>query len=1711
MTRSHNSLKTRAPRELANSPQARLWRALCCLLVLATAPGLVPHSDAQATNLQVITADFNYDGIPDVLTLTQPAAGSTVPPTATIAFGAVPYGTFSKATAVSFPSTCASFGGSVAGSGQIIAADFNHDGLADIFFTCTTSTGGSLSALMVGFGDGTFNAPITLSQSPVTQSVIGDFNHDGKLDLALIQQVTTNGVSSTQVSMFAGTGGIGAATFAEPVITTFANTSAFDTSANPIQSVVAADVNGDGSTDLVAISLVGQAASGSYTASVFGSNQDGTFGVASQGLATPNTSVTLGSAPAINLAPFSLFSGNVFGGGKPDILIADTGTTPGVFLLQNTSSGSTFSLAPAVKSAYPGLQEIAVGNFTGTTFSDLVVADGSKLAVLANDGTGTFSSSYSTLTLPASSNPNFALADANSDGYTDIYIASLDTTGALKVNVNLVSGSSTATSQPFSLTVGSKAVSASWVGNVNLTGSTASGTQIVNGVTSAAAITSTANPSTIGQSITLTATVASAAGTTQVPTGVVTFMDGTSTLVSGELNSSGQISYTTDAFTQGPHSITATYAGDSFYAGTVSPAFSQVVNSKATTATILTWATPAPITFGTPLSSTQLDATAADPNGVTIPGIFTYTPAAGTILSPGNQTLSVSFVPTDLTKYLAATKSVVIDILPATAGTTLAITSGGDAVSTLTSGTAVTLTATVSSGSTPLQVGQVDFCNAAATTCTDVNLLGTAQLTSAGTAVLSLVPAIGTHSYKAVFLGTSSYTTTSSAAEPLAVTGKYTTSTTIAQSGNPGAYTLTATTVGTGSATTPPTGLISFIDQTNNKVTLASTALTAPQFAYNLSSLNPISTGREPKFVAVGDFNGDGKQDLAIADYGVIGTPATGRTLTILLGNGDGTFKAAASPAVGNAPYAIAVGDFNEDGKQDLAVTNSADNTVLILTGNGDGTFTAGATIDTGTSPFGIVTGDFNNDGHADLAIANNGSNTLTILQGNGDGTFTAAETSPATGTGPISLVVGDFDGDGKADLAVANTGTNGLTILLGNGDETFTAKSNGDSRDVAGGGFATVVLGDFNGDGKQDLVIAGENAQTQLTGSVLLGNGDGTFKNSSGLASDPTTSFSIAARDFNGDGKTDIIVADDNVTTILGSNGDGTFTPITYAPTGDGSTPDFLAIAVGDFNGDGIPDSVTANSNANSVSALLTQATQTATATVTGIAPSGLGAHQVVASYPGDASFTPSTSATTTLQGTNNAPAITWTPTVSTIVYGTALGAQQLDAVATGRNGVALTGVFTYTPAAGAVLAAGTQKLSVLFTPADTSYIPVTGTTNITITQAAPTLTWTTPAGIAYGTPLSATQLDAIVTGITSAALPGVFTYTPAAGTVLAPGTQTLNVSFAPTDAVDYSTAIGSVKLIVTGLTLTSITPNMARLGDPATSITLTGTGFVATSVAQVNGTAISTRLVSPTTLTAVIPASDLTATGSLQITVVDPDIDQISAAQIFTVIPASPSVTLGGPSTAAPGSQPTLTFALKNSYPVPLTATLTLAFAPAVSPAVDDPAVQFASGGRTLTFTIPANSTTVPPIRLQTGTVAGTITVPLVLTADGANVTPTTLQPVVITIPPAVPTISSSTLTRSGNQLTIVMKGFSNTREVSQAHFHFIGISGAQIATPDVTVPATTFFATWYNSTDSDQYGSTFTYTQIFNVSDGAANIESVEVTLTNSVGASVAQTTQ
>ena len=345
-----------------------------------------------------------------------------------------------------------------------------------------------------------------------------------------------------------------------------------------------------------------------------------------------------------------------------------------------------------------------------------------------------------------------------------------------------------------------------------------------------------------------------------------------------------------------------------------------------------------------------------------------------------------------------------------------------------------------------------------------------------------------------------------------------------------------------------------------------------------------FASGGSAFAVAVGDFNLDGKPDLA---------RVAPTSLTILLGNGMGGFTALPPfPLSGGSGFpSAAVGDFNTDGKPDLTITIPGTNNVTILLGDGLGGFTqpAGSPVGVGGSPQSVVVSDFNLDGKPDLATANSGSNNVTILLGDGLGGFTQPAGSPiAVGNTPAALAVGDFNLDGKPDLAISRINASAVSILLGDGLGGFTSSAVG-----VGSTPRSVVVGDFNLDGKPDLATANSGSNNV---TILLGNGTGGFTSLPGLPFSAANSLrSVAVGDFNLDGKPDLATAHfntNNNVAILFGNGLGGFTQPAGSPL---SVDNFLFSAVvGDFNLDGKPDLATANF-ANRVSVLLNTCGNTA------------------------------------------------------------------------------------------------------------------------------------------------------------------------------------------------------------------------------------------------------------------------------------------------------------------------------------------------------------------------------------------------------------------------------------------------------------------------------------------------------------------------------------
>jgi hypothetical protein len=1235
--------------------------------------------------------------------------------------------------------------------------------------------------------------------------------------------------------------------------------------------------------------------SGNATLDIFANNKDGTFGVA-QTTIVPTASIAVGSYPGDS--DQTILVGNFFGTGLPDLAVVDGGASAGVFIIQNNSTDG-FSFGTAKKVTVPGLKSATAANFV-STFTDLLISNGSSFTVLANDGTGNFAASFTTLTA-ANATTLYSTADANFDGHADIYTATLTSTGT-SLTVDLVSGSASASSQPFPMTAnGTFPVTAAWPGNVNFNGTTLNGTQTVGGI---------------------------------MPT--------------------------------------------------------------------ITWATPAPITYGTALSATQLDATATNAAGATVAGTFAYTPAAGTVLTAGTQTLNVTFTPTDLLTYSVAMGTVNLVVNKATPVITWVPNPN----------TIVALT--------PLTSGQLDATSSTPGTFVYTPALG-AMLTS------------GTQTLSALFTPTD---TTDFV--PVTTTTTITVTT--------GGLTIAPKTLAFGNQTVGTQSAAQSVSVTNMNATvvnISQIAIEAGSNPFDFAQTNncpaalqagascqinftfkPLGVGLRVAGLLLFDDSTPSSQGVDLSGTGTGGilqvNPGDLKTIAGTGASGDTGDGGPATAAEINSPDGIAF-----DSKGDLYITDIVDSVVRKVDTNGNITTFAG----TGTK-------GFSGDG----------------------GPATAAELNQ-----PFSVTV-----DASDNVYIQDTGNDVIRKVDAAGVITTFAGTPGTSGHAGDGGPATSATFNQNQGARFDSAgnlyvpqcgdASVRKIDTEGNISTVAGNFMGGFSGDGGPATSAQLQCpSAVAIDSAGN----LYIADYFNNRIRKVDTTGIITTI----AGDGN---------GAFSGDGGP------------------------ATAAEI------------NLPNDLSF--DTSGNLYIADSNNGRI------------------RKID-----TNGI-------ITTAAGGFENAGSPGVNTPGGVTDDSagniYFSDTG--NATVSEIFPTGTTpfpATPIGTA-ATPQTVTlsnvgnvaitigSADSFsVSGNTSDfSLSGGTCLT---GVTLAPSaTCTLQISFKPTALGARSLTISvadsalnspqSFTIAGTGLppslALTSITPNTVNYGSPDTTITVTGTGFVASSVVQVNGTAISTTFVSATSLTAIIPAADLLTAGTLQITVFNATTNVVSNAGTFTVATPPLTGTLNGPSSTAPGTQAVLTFNIP-PYPVDLTAVLTISLKSSIASGVtDSDNVVFSNGSATYTLTIPAGSTTIPAIPLSAGTVAEMITVTPQLFIGETNVTPDTLEPVTIDVPAGVPQATSAKLTRNGNQLTVTILGFSNTREIVSAAFHFIPTAGATLTTSDFSPPVSTIFSGWFDGdNNSVSFGSSFTYTQDFGVSDTAANIGSVQVTLTNSVGVSTVYTAQ
>ena len=362
------------------------------------------------------------------------------------------------------------------------------------------------------------------------------------------------------------------------------------------------------------------------------------------------------------------------------------------------------------------------------------------------------------------------------------------------------------------------------------------------------------------------------------------------------------------------------------------------------------------------------------------------------------------------------------------------------------------------------------------------------------------------------------------------------------------------------------------------------------QAAIDATSFAPkvdFSTGTTPEAIAIGDLDGDGKPDLAVAN-------TFSNTVSVLRNtsmSGSLSFAAKVDFGTGSHPVSVAIGDLDGDGKPDLAVVNYSSNAVSVLRNtstSGNVSFAAKVDFSMGGGPTSVAIGDLDGDGKPDLAVANDDNDTVSVLRNTSTSRSVAFATKVdfVTGSLPISVAIGDLDGDGKPDLAVANYSSNTVSVLRNtstSGSVAFAAKSDFST----GTNPYIVAIGDLDGDGKPDLAVVndGNDTVSVLRNTSTIGNPSFAARVAFATGHYP---YDVAIGDLDGDSQPDLAVANYSSNTVSVLRNTSTSGSVAFATKVDfsmGGGP--YSIAIGDLDGDGKPDLAGPNLNSNTVSVL--------------------------------------------------------------------------------------------------------------------------------------------------------------------------------------------------------------------------------------------------------------------------------------------------------------------------------------------------------------------------------------------------------------------------------------------------------------------------------------------------------------------------------------------
>jgi uncharacterized repeat protein (TIGR01451 family) len=1294
----------------------------------------------------LVLADFNRDGKADLAFITMGASNGV-----TIQLGNGD-GTFGFPVNIAFAPSAQLYG--------LAVGDFNHDGKPDL---AVSDTGNSLVAILKGNGDGSFQPEVDyVTGMQPTAIAVGDFNFDGLADIATVG----GALGSAWVHVLLGKAdGTFAPAFSSPA------GSATDV------SLIVADFNGDGKADIAA---------GSFFATgvnIMLGKGDGTF-----------------LPPLTNNTGFAVFmaSADFNGDGKSDVVTLD-GAASASILLSNGDGTFQPALSMLLNSVGPP-DGLAVGDFNGDGKADLAVSNfGGGVQVFAGNGDGTFQPYQQATTYMTGTGPGrLVVGDFNGDGRADIAVSTSGNAVSLLLGSAAGLNISSTHTDPFGLGVNgatysitvSNRSSAAASGTVTVTESVPTGLTLVGmsgsgwscpingnactrsdslaGGASYPAITATVNvagnaPSVVVNSVSVASgllapvsisewtyisqpaalSISTQADAATVPAGsaigyTITVQNSGA---AGTFAASGAaLSDPLPAGTGINWSINPTYNGPgtclitgAIGTQTLSCSFGILVAGAAASVHI---------TSGTSSSACALytnTATASAGNSNPVQGSAAVTMACPPLriasTHNGNftagQTNAVYRLTVTNTGLIASSGTVTVtESLPA--GLTM-VSMGGTGWTCPGGGSACTRNDVLSAGASypPIFVTVTVVANAPSQVTNQVSLVVGASTPATASDPTTILPFSSTALVVAPASSTLSQVVTLTASVTPGAAGRVTF--------YDGASVLGVGTLSGGQATFS-TRLLAAGSHTlhahykgdaahgpSDSAPVTQTVSARPASGFGTGG--NYSTGHVPGYVAVGDFNRDGKPDLAIANE-------NSNNVSILLGNGDGTFQPPVNYPVGPFPQNIQLADFDEDGKSDMAVI-SLTGGLSILRGNGDGTFQQAVNSNVGSLPWGMTVGDFNGDGTADIAWADGVSNSVGILIGNGDGTFQTGDNFLPGGS-PIYVATGDFDGDGRPDLAITTQNPNGLVIVLGNGDGTFRS-----SGSYAVGSIPQVVVaGDWNGDRRTDLAVSNQGSGDV---SVLLGNGDGTFHSAVNYGVGFASPGSAATGDFNGDGKLDLVVESGSAfrsVAILFGNGDGTFQQPTIYDSGGVPT----RVAVGDFNGDGRSDLAETHSASDNLTILLAAPASNLTVQLT---------------HSGNF-----------IAGQNGA---IYTVTVSNTVGAspTTSGVLVTETLPNGLTQVSMTGN-GWTCLGGATC----TRSDVL--PAGSSYPPITVTVNVSAGAASPQIN---QASVSGGGSASATTTDS--TNVVLSGTAAANSVTPASGSGLS-----------QTFALQYSDTVGAGNL---------------------------------------------------------------------------------------------------------------------------------------------------------------------------------------------------------------------------------------------------------------------------------------------------------------------------